>query len=137
MPKRIAILGASRLVGNALAAHILRAGLLEPQDQLLLVGHGALTTERKLLSMRIDLMDAFDEDRVRIEVVPDVSDVEADIVVVAAGATLTSATQPRRGLAATNRVIFEQIADQCVARLPEALFIVLLSAGTNLDGKRH
>jgi malate dehydrogenase len=125
MPRRIAILGASGSVGNALAAHILRAQLLEPQDQLLLVGHGALATERKLLSMRADLLDAFDEDRVRVEVVPDVSDVEGDIVVVAAGTTITSATQPRRDLAATNRVIFEQIADQCVARLPEALFIVV------------
>jgi malate dehydrogenase len=124
-PRRIAILGASGSVGGALATHILRARLLEPQDQLLLVGHGVLATERKLLSMRTDLMDAFDEDRVRIEVVPDVSDVEADFVVVAAGTTAISATQTRRDLATTNRVIFEQIADQCVTRLSEAWFIVV------------
>jgi malate dehydrogenase len=125
MPKRIAILGATGSVGNALAAHILRARLLEPQDQLLLVGHGAPANERRLLGMRIDLMDAFDEDRVRIDVVPDVADVEADIVVVAAGTPLTSSTQTRRGTAASNRVIFERIADQCVVRLPEAFFIVV------------
>jgi malate dehydrogenase len=125
MSRRIAILGASGSVGSALAAHILRARLLEPQDQLLLVGHGVLATERKLLSMRVDLMDAFDQDRVRMEVVPDVSDVEADIVVVAAGTTATSGTQTRRDVAATNRVIFEEIADQCVTRLSEALFIVV------------
>jgi len=125
MLRRIAIFGASGAVGAALAAHILRARLLEPQDQLLLVGHGVVATERKLLSMRIDLMDAFDEDRVRIEVVPDASDVEADIVVVAAGTTVTSAAQTRRDLAATNRVIFEKIADQCVARLSDAWFIVV------------
>jgi hypothetical protein len=65
MPRRIAILGASGAVGAALSAHILRARLLEPRDQLLLVGHGVLATERKLLSMRVDLMDAFDDDRVR------------------------------------------------------------------------
>ena len=122
--RRIAILGASGSVGAALAAHILRSRLLEPQDQLLLVGHGVLGTERKLLSMRADLMDAFDDDRVRIEVVPNVSDVEADIVVVAAGATVTSA-QTRRELGAANRVIFEQIAGQCVSRLSNALFIVV------------
>jgi malate dehydrogenase len=125
MPRRIAILGASGAVGAALAAHILRARLLEPQDQLLLVGHGVLATERKLLSMRVDLMDAFDDDRVRIEVVPNVSDVEADIVVVAAGTTVTSAAQTRRHLGAANRVIFEQIADHCVSRLSNALFIVV------------
>jgi malate dehydrogenase len=125
MPRRIAILGASGSVGAALAAHILRARLLEPQDQLLLVGHGVRATERKLLSMRVDLLDAFDDDRVRIEVVPNISDVEADVVVVAAGTTVTSAAQTRRGLGAANRVIFEQIADQCVARLSNALFIVV------------
>jgi malate dehydrogenase len=125
MPRRIAILGASGSVGAALATHILRARLLEPQDQLLLVGHGVLATERKLLSMRMDLMDAFDQDRVRIEVVPNVSGVEADIVVVAAGTTFTSATQTRRDLGAANRVIFEQIADQCVSRLSNAWFIVV------------
>jgi malate dehydrogenase len=125
MPRRIAILGASGAVGAALAAHILRARLLEPQDQLLLVGHGVLATERKLLSMRVDLMDAFDDDRVQIEVVPNVSDVEADIVVVTASATVSSPAQTRRDLGAANRVIFEQIADQCVSRLPNALFIVV------------
>ena len=36
MSVRIAILGASGAVGSALAAHILRAGLLEPQDCLML-----------------------------------------------------------------------------------------------------
>jgi malate dehydrogenase len=125
MPRRIAILGASGSVGTALAAQILRARLLEPDDKLLLVGHGALATERKLLSLRVDLMDAFDEDRVNIEVVPRASEVQADIVVVAAGNSVTSATQPRRELAAVNRAIFEQIAEQCVVRLPEALFIVV------------
>jgi malate dehydrogenase len=125
MPMRIAILGASGAVGAALAAHILRARLLEPQDQLLLVGHGAQATEQKLLSMRVDLMDAFDDDRVRIEVVPNVSDVEADIVVVAAGTSVISASQTRRDLGAANRVIFEQIADRCVSRLSNALFIVV------------
>jgi malate dehydrogenase len=125
MSRRIAILGASGSVGSALAVHILRARLLEPQDQLLLVGHGVLATERKLLSMRVDLMDAFDDDRVRIEVVPNPSDVEADIVVLAAGTNVTSSTQTRRDLAVANRVIFEQIADQCVTRLSNALFIVV------------
>jgi malate dehydrogenase len=123
--RRIAILGASGSVGAALAAHILRSRLLEPQDQLLLVGHGVLATERKLLSMRVDLMDAFDDDRVRIEVVPNVSDVEAEIVVVATGSTVTSAAQTRRELGAANRVIFDQIADQCVSHLSNALFIVV------------
>jgi len=125
MPKRIAILGASGSVGSALAAHILRAKLLEPADQLLLVGRGVLATERKLLGIRTDLIDAFDDERVRIEVVSDVCEVEADIVVVAAGVTASYATQTRRDLGVANRGIFEHLAEQCIPRLAQALFIVV------------
>ena len=125
MSRRIAILGASGAVGNTLAVHILRSRLLEPADKLLLVGHGVLATERKLLSTCIDLMDAFDDDRVQIEMVPDVCDVEADIVIVAAGVSLSTGRPTRRDLGETNRVVFEHVADQCACRLPGALFIVV------------
>jgi malate dehydrogenase len=125
MSRRIAILGASGSVGNALAIHILRSRLLEPTDKLLLVGHGVLKTERKLLSTCIDLLDAFDDERVGIEMVPDTCDVEADIVIVAAGVSVSPANPTRRDLGETNRVVFEHIADQCVSRLPEALFLVV------------
>ena len=125
MSRRIALLGASGSVGSALAVHILRSRLLEPADTLLLVGHGVLTTERKLLGTRIDLLDAFDDDRVGIEMVPDACDVEADIVIVAAGASLSQGRSTRRDLGETNRVVFEHIADQCASRLPDALFIVV------------
>lgn len=125
MSRRIAILGASGSVGSTLAVHILRSRLLEPTDKLLLVGHGVLKTERKLLSTCIDLKDAFDDARVAIEMVPDVCDVEADIVIVAAGVTVSTANPTRRDLGESNRIIFEHIADQCVSRLPEALFLVV------------
>lgn len=125
MSRRIAILGASGSVGSTLAVHILRSRILEPSDKLLLVGHGVLATERKLLGTRIDLMDAFDDDRVGIEMVPDVCDVEADIVVVAAGASLSTGRSTRRDLGEINRVVFEHVADQCASRLPQALFVVV------------
>jgi len=123
--RRIAILGASGAVGSMLAGHLLRAGLLKSGDELHLVGHGMPATTRKLLAMQADLMDAFADDLTRIEVVDDVSEVDADIVVLAAGTTASYATQTRRDLAAANRTIFEHIADQCVARLSKALFIVV------------
>jgi malate dehydrogenase len=125
MSTRIAILGASGSVGSALAAQILRAELLDPGDQLLLAGHGVTATEGKLLSMRADLMDAFDDERVSIEVAPDLGEVEADIVIVATGITSNSPRQARRDLGVINRAIFERIADQVVARLPRTLFIVV------------
>ena len=125
MQKRIAILGASGAVGNAVAGYVLRAGLLQAGDELQLVGRGVPTSRRKLLAIRADLMDAFDDEQIRIEVVPDVSDVEADVVVVAAGVTASSPTQTRRDLAVVNHAIFEHIADHCVARLSNAMFIVV------------
>src|SRR5580698_9639241 len=81
----VAILGASGTVGSMLSAQILRSGLLEPGDRLQLVGHGAVASDDRLLATRIDLLDAFDDDRVEVEMVPKICDVDADIVVVALG----------------------------------------------------
>jgi protein-S-isoprenylcysteine O-methyltransferase Ste14 len=125
MSVRIAILGASGAVGSTLAVHILRSGLLEPQDCLMLVGHGAHSIERRLMPVRVDLLDAFDDERVQISIVPDIDEFEADIVVVAAGETKSSENATRRDLAVVNLSIFRQIAQECAARLPRALFIVV------------
>ncbi len=46
-------------------------------------------------------------------------------MIVAAGATIGPGSPTRRDLGATNRVVFEHIADQCVTRLSKALFIVV------------
>ena len=125
MPKAMAIIGASGSVGSTLAGHVLRSQLLEPGDRLQLVGHGSPASEGKLLATRIDLLDAFDDERVEVEVVPKIIDVDADIVVVASGATLSLKHTNRRDIGAVNRSIFEYIADQCAARVPDALFIVV------------
>jgi malate dehydrogenase len=63
-------------------------------------------------------MDAFDDALVGVEVVPEMTDVEADIVIVAAGITPSSPTQTRRrDLGTVKPAIFEGIADQVVTRL--------------------
>src|SRR5688572_16960648 len=85
----IAILGATGAVGSALAPHLLTSGLLGAADRLSLVGHGTPSTEQRLLAERIDLLDAFDDQRVAIDIVPDIDRFEADIVVVAAGQTVS------------------------------------------------
>jgi malate dehydrogenase len=125
MPTSIAIIGASGSVGSTLAAQVLRSQILEPGDRLQLVGHGSHTSEGKLLSTRIDLLDAFDDERVEIEVVPKILDVDADIVVVAAGVSVSLKCPTRRDVGVVNRGIFEYIAEQCAIRVPEALFIVV------------
>jgi malate dehydrogenase len=125
MQTSVAIIGASGAVGSMLAAQLLRSDLLEPRDRLQLVGHGATTSEAKLLGARMDLLDAFDDERVDVEMVPNVSDVDADIVVVAAGASLSQQCPTRRDLGVTNRKIFEHIAEICARRVPNALFIIV------------
>ena len=125
MPVCVAILGASGTVGSALAAHLLRARLLRPDDALQLVGHGTGGNEARLLAARIDLQDAFDDAHVAIEIVPDIGDVRADIVVIAAGATVSEQTPTRRDVGQANAGLFRRIAAECAARLPRALFIVV------------
>src|SRR4051794_36004956 len=53
------------------------------------------------------------------------SDVEPNIVIVAAGATIGPPDPTRRDQGETNRVVFEHSADQCITRLLNALFIVV------------
>jgi malate dehydrogenase len=92
----IGILGASGSIGTALAVHLLRSGLLEPQDRLQLVGHGNPKSEVRLLATRIDLLDAFDDGRVEVEVVPQIADLDANIAVIASGASISAKSTNRR-----------------------------------------
>jgi malate dehydrogenase len=125
MATSIAILGASGIVGSSLATQILRSQLLEPGDRLQLTGHGSQESEAKLLGTRIDLLDAFDEGRVEVEVVPRLIDLDADIVIVAAGVGMPAGSTNRRDMGFANREIFEEIAEQCSLRVPDSLFIVV------------
>lgn len=125
MPVSIAILGASGSVGSSLAAHLLRSGLLEPQDRLQLVGHGNSSSEAKLLATRIDLMDAFDDSRVELEMVPRIADLDADIVIVSSGVGISPQCTNRRDMGAMNLDLFHEIAEQCAMHAPDSLFIVV------------
>ncbi len=122
---RIAILGATGLVGRALAVDLLRSRLLQPHDRLVLAGHGTRSTELRLLPERIDLLDAFDDQGVHVDIAGGFAEVEADIVLVAAGATVSPEHPARRDLVPVNRPLFETIARECAARLPVAQFIIV------------
>lgn len=125
MKKRIAILGATGAVGSILAGDICRSRLLEPGDELILVGHGNENSDARLFAMRVDLLDAYDDRRVRIVFCADPSQLEADIVIMAAGVTISAEHPTRRDLAASNLPLFESVAKTCVARLPGAVFIIV------------
>ena len=119
----ISIIGASGAVGSTLATHILRSGLLQQGDRLQLVARGVDSSSMKLLSMRVDLLDAFDDQGVNVEVVASIEDVDADIVVVCAG--VSSKLLDRRNWGKANRDIYESIAETCSRRSPDAFFIVV------------
>jgi len=121
----VSIIGASGAVGTTLATHILRSDLLGAYDRLQLVGRGISPSTAKLLATRIDLLDAFDDERVEIEVVPNIEDVDGDVVIICAGKTISSQSMNRRDLGAANLPIFEHIADACASRVPDSLFIVV------------
>jgi malate dehydrogenase len=125
MSTSISIIGASGAVGSMLAVHLLRGGLLKSADRLQLVGHGIASSSAQLLSNRIDLLDAFDDEGVDIEVVANIEDVDGDIVLICAGVSLPGNLVDRRDWGKTNLALFEQIARVCCRRVPDALFVVV------------
>src|SRR5215207_2833771 len=103
----ISIVGAAGEVGRALATHLLRGGLIGPLERLQLVGHGREASERKLLAERCDLLDAFDETAPGIHIAATLDEVAGDIIVMAAGATISGAGADRHELAGANRPLLE------------------------------
>jgi len=125
MSTSISIIGASGAVGGMLAVHILRGGLLKSADRLQLVGHGDPSSSAHLLSNRIDLLDAFDDEGVDVEVVANIEDVDGDIVLVCAGVSTPGNLVDRRDWGKINLALFEQVAETCRRRIPDALFIIV------------
>ncbi|MGI4746405.1 MAG: lactate/malate family dehydrogenase [Janthinobacterium lividum] len=125
MSLRLAILGATGSVGQAIAAHVLRSRLLRPGDRLQLVGRDTEEARRHLFGLAIDLQDAFDDLHVPIEIAGGLDQVEADMVVVAAGETVSPDRTTRQQLGDVNAPLFEHIGRICGARLPDALFVVV------------
>lgn len=106
----LSIVGAAGEVARSLATQLLLRGLIGASDRLQLIGHGLEGAERKVLAERVDLLDAFDETAPRIDVAGIPDDVAGDIVVMAAGATVSGRMRTRRDLAMANRPVFETFA---------------------------
>jgi malate dehydrogenase len=121
----ISIIGASGAVGSTLAAHVLRSGLLRNGDRLQLVARGVGLGATKLLCTRIDLMDAFDDLGVDIEVVANIEEVDGDIVVMCAGISSPAKVIDRRDWGRSNLDLYEKIAETCAQRVPDSLFIIV------------
>jgi malate dehydrogenase len=126
MPPSISIIGATGAVGSTLAGQILRSCLLEPPARLQLVARGGVAASADhLLSLRIDLIDAFDDTGVEIEVVADLEDIDGEIVIMCAGVSTHGGLIVREEWGKANVGLFEQTSETCARCVPDSLFIIV------------
>lgn len=115
----IAIIGANGDVGRQLAVQIIARRLLTPRARLQLIGRRGGGSERALHGLRADLYDAFAEITPEIDVGLAPEDVAADLILFAAGSTVSTSPQQivdRRELAQANRTVFEAYARSLAER---------------------
>ena len=87
---KLAIIGATGSCGRQVAAQLLERQIIPLDGALHLIGHAGGAHESELWGLRADLHDAFADRAPRIEVGTDVAQTDANIVVMMAGATITS-----------------------------------------------
>jgi malate dehydrogenase len=108
----IAVLGASGDVGRQLCTQLILDQVMTSTSRLQLVGRSDGASGRAVLGLAADLADAFSETMPVVEVVLDPREIAADIVIVAAGATIPADGTVRRDeLAAANFEIFRSYAE--------------------------
>lgn len=126
----VAIVGAAGSCGRQLAVAMLERRMLAPDERLQLVGHRGGASEHELHGLRADLRDAFADHAPTIELVYEVADLDADIVVMLAGATIPSdahAHADRLALARTNLSVFTTYAEAIAARPGPAPLVLVQS----------
>ena len=109
----IAVIGAGGAVGRAVAAQILATNLLTQDERLQLVGRRGGASETGVFGLRIDLLDAYAARAPRVEPVLDDDAIEADVIIMCAGATPSrnaATATDRASVAAANLPMFEQYA---------------------------
>ena len=114
----VAIVGAAGTIGRQIAITLLRARVLPPTARLQLVGRRGGPSEAVLPGFAADLADAFAEELPEIDLAWGPDEILADLVIVAAGATVTGlpgAPRDRAALAAVNLPLVEACA-KAVAR---------------------
>jgi malate dehydrogenase len=102
---KIAIIGASGDVGRIVILSLIQRGLLKPVDRLQLVGRSEGPSFRTLYGLRSDILDGLMESAPHMEVILHPSEIDAEIVVMAAGVTFPREVDKkltRESLQATN-----------------------------------
>lgn len=86
----IAIIGASGTIGRQIAISLVQEHVTSSSSRLQLVGRWGGASERILPALASDLSDAYAEIIPEIEVVFEPTEVRADIIIVAAGQTVSA-----------------------------------------------
>jgi len=117
--RSVAVIGAAGACGRQVVTQSLDRSLLDPDSRLQLIGHRGGASANEMHGLRADLRDAFADDAPVIELIDDPDAIDADLVVMIAGATVPTdltANVDRALLAERNRRLFETYADALAAR---------------------
>lgn len=126
----VAVIGAAGSVGRAVCMQLLATEVVGSGERLQLVGRRGGASEVGIFGQRIDLLDAFAHRGPRIETVLDGDRIDADIVIMVAGATPPDAPNEiadRHTLARTNLPIFEYYADILAEYGPKDEMVIVQS----------
>lgn len=125
----VALVGAAGVCGRQLLFQMLAQNILPASGRLQLVGHRGGDSESTLWGLRSDAVAAFDESAPPMDIVLDPHEVQADLVLMMAGATVPTdpgASIDRVALAEQNRAIFEEYAE-ALARCAHPPTVVIQS----------
>ncbi len=111
----VSVIGASGDCGREIVSRLIALGALMPTERLQLVGRANGHSSQILYGLCSDLSDAYAEKAPMLDVALAPEDIVADVIVMAAGATVSGDTVSRQQLSATNLPIFETYA-QAIAQ---------------------
>ncbi len=124
------MIGAAGACGRQVVTQLLNRGILDPDSRLQLVGHRGGASANEMHGLRSDLRDAFADDAPAIQLVDEPDAIDADLVVMIAGATVPTdpgANVDRALLAESNRRLFEAYADALAARRGRQPLVIVQS----------
>ncbi len=111
----VSVIGASGDCGREIVSQLVVSGILTPTERLQLVGRQGGRSHKILYGLCSDLNDAFAERAPMLDVALTPDAIVADVIVMAAGATVGGDITARSELAAVNLPVFEMYA-QAIAR---------------------
>ncbi|MEL6402260.1 MAG: malate dehydrogenase [Cyanobacteria bacterium J06607_6] len=111
----VSVIGASGDCGREIVSQLVAMGLLTPTERLQLVGRAGGRSSQILYGLCSDLNDAYAETAPMLDVALTPEAIVADVIVMAAGATVGGDLTSRAELASINLPIFECYA-QAIAR---------------------